>query len=407
VPIDTDKCAAREKGTTITLSHLAQSMNFPTAESLRHALAPDYAREDRFAITVNGSQLDHLQVAGHKAVQTLNVPNMEGLHAEFIVADKKLPKAMQGVVIKVKGKIVGTPRFFNLEQDESVPPRLLQHVSGVLHADDLEEEAARSGWTDLNESEKRVQAVFHAAGALLKEQLKVAYQQEMSAAHARFMKKYWARVRELPEHKREFAKQEMLRIVTRYLGNDARAEEAIEFMLTALEQDDYWAVTKALIDAKSGDVAAVADALASFGIVDLAMVARSTKARLASLDAMRALIADDATLEASMHKVIEENLWIFGADYALLSSNEALQTIIPKALAARFKGRKKAPGPAVAQPLQGPPPVDRIQTTVRHHQLDRQVSGRGLPRPIALVRESHRHHRDRRQADQRDAPSSR
>jgi hypothetical protein len=244
------------------------------------------------------------------------------------------------VVIKVKGKIVGTPRFFNLEQDESVPPRLLQHVSGVLHADDLEEEAARSGWTDLNESEKRVQAVFHAAGALLKEQLKVAYQQEMSAAHARFMKKYWARVRELPEHKREFAKQEMLRIVTRYLGNDARAEEAIEFMLTALEQDDYWAVTKALIDAKPGDVAAVADALASFGIVDLAMVARSTKARLASLDAMRALIADDATLEASMHKVIEENLWIFGADYALLSSNEALQTIIPKALAARFKGRK-------------------------------------------------------------------
>lgn len=33
-------------------------------------------------------------------------------------------------------------------------------------------------------------------------------------------------------------------------------------MLTGLEQDDYWVVTKALIDAKPGDIAAVAAALA-------------------------------------------------------------------------------------------------------------------------------------------------
>ena len=44
VPIETVKCGAGESGTTIRLSHLAQSMNFPTADSLRHALAPDYTR---------------------------------------------------------------------------------------------------------------------------------------------------------------------------------------------------------------------------------------------------------------------------------------------------------------------------------------------------------------------------
>ncbi|KAB2939246.1 MAG: hypothetical protein K8F92_07720 [Hyphomicrobium sp.] len=90
----------------------------------------------------------------------------------------------------------------------------------MLYADELEDEAARTGWIDLNESERRVQAVFDAAGTLLKEQLKAVYQQEMSAAHARFMKKYWARVRELPEHKREYAKQQMLRIVNLYFGNE-------------------------------------------------------------------------------------------------------------------------------------------------------------------------------------------
>lgn len=121
VPIETAACDAEETGTTITLTHLAQSLNFPTPESLRHALAPDYAREERFTIKANGSRLDHLQVAGHKAVETLSVPGVGGVQAEFVVSEKKLPKAMQGIVIKVKGKIVGGPRFFNLEQDETVP----------------------------------------------------------------------------------------------------------------------------------------------------------------------------------------------------------------------------------------------------------------------------------------------
>ncbi len=346
VPVDQSSCDANETGTKIILSHLVQSLNFPTQESLGHALAPDYGREDNFSIKVNGSRLDHLQVAGHQAVQHLAVPGSAPVDAEFMLAEKKLPKAMQGIVVKVKGKIVGAPRLFGLDQDEAVPPRLLRQVSGVLHADCLEEEAVRTGWTDLNESEKRVQAVFSAAGQFLKEQLKEAFQKQMAAAHARFMKKYQARIRELPENKRDFATQEILRIVTRYLGDDGRAVEAIDFMLTGLEQDDYWAVTKALIDASSGDISTIAQALAQFGITDLAMVAKTTKARLASLDAMSALAADNKTLEATLHNAVEENLWVFGSDFALLSSNEALQTVIPKALASRFsnpRNRKKRP----------------------------------------------------------------
>jgi hypothetical protein len=345
VPIETLSCDAGASGTTITLTHLAQSINFPTPESLRHTLAPDYGREERFSIVVNGSRLDHMQAAGHKTSEMLSVADVSDLRIELVIAEKRLPKEMQGIVVKVKGKIVGRPRLFGLDQDEAVPPRLLQHVTGVLYADELEDEAARSGWTDLNESEKRVQAVFEAAGKLLKAQLKVAYQKEMSAAHARFMKKYWERMRELPEHKREFAKRELVNIVNRYLGNDARAEEAIDFMLKGLEQDDYWAVVKALIDAKPGDIAALAAALASFGIVDLAMVARGTKARLGSLKSMRVLMSDSATLEARMHEVIEGNLWVFGSEYALLSSNQALQTVIPKALAVRssYRDGKKRP----------------------------------------------------------------
>ena len=69
------------------------------------------------------------------------------------------------------------------------------------------------------------------------------------------------------------------------------------------------------------------------------MVARGTKARLGSLRSMRLLIGDDATIEARMHEIVERNLWVFGAEYALLSSNQTLQTVIPKALAVRKSWR--------------------------------------------------------------------
>ena len=121
VPIETVQCPPDQSGTTIRLSQLAQTINFPTAKSLRHALAPDYGREERFAIVVNGSALDHMQAAGHKTSEMLSVPGVPDLRIEFVITAKRLPKEMQGIVVRVKGKIVGRPRFFGLDQDEVSP----------------------------------------------------------------------------------------------------------------------------------------------------------------------------------------------------------------------------------------------------------------------------------------------
>ena len=156
-------------------------------------------------------------------------------------------------------------------------------------------------------------------------------------------KKYWQRLRELPEYKREFAKRELENIVNRYLGDDDRTEDAIELMLKGLEQDEYWAVMNALINANPADIASVAEALSRFGVVGLAMVAGERKP--GSMRWLRCGLANDMdTLEARMHEPIEANLRVFGSDYALLSSNQALQTIIPKALSSlRSQRRFKTP----------------------------------------------------------------
>jgi HSP90 family molecular chaperone len=121
VPVETVNCDAADTGTIIRLTHLAQSINFPTAESLRHALAPDYGREERFAIMVNGTRLDHMQAAGQKTSECLPIPHVPDVRMEMVIAEKRLPKEMQGIVVRVRGKIVGRPRFFGLDQDETVP----------------------------------------------------------------------------------------------------------------------------------------------------------------------------------------------------------------------------------------------------------------------------------------------
>ena len=74
--------------------------------------------------------------------------------------------------------------MFGLEGDEQVPAKLLEHVTGGLLADCLEEAATSCGWTDFFESDKSVQAVFAAARDHLRTELKTEFAREMAAAHA-------------------------------------------------------------------------------------------------------------------------------------------------------------------------------------------------------------------------------
>ncbi len=80
-----------------------------------------------------------------------------------------------------------------------------------------------------------------------------------------------------------------------------------------------------------------------------------------------------------MHEAIEQNLWIFGAEFALLSGNQALRTILPKALVSQFpeqKDGKKRPDLLLLNRYKGRhlliefkrPITDAIRAT--HHRND-------------------------------------
>lgn len=72
----------------------------------------------------------------------------------------------------------------------------------------------------------------------------------------------------------------------------------------------------------------MADALRELSIADLALIRQQIAARLAALQKLRELATDDATAEKIIHGVIENALWVFGYDFALLASNRTLRKVI-------------------------------------------------------------------------------
>ncbi len=111
---------------------------------------------------------------------------------------------------------------------------------------------------------------------------------------------------------------------------DERIGTLVDLVLDALEHDEYWAVCNELHDSDRADVMHLADALLEFGLCDLAFMGRQAKSRLDFLKSLDRLAQSPDTLEKQMHKAIEKNLWVFGSQFSLMSSNQQLATIAEK-----------------------------------------------------------------------------
>lgn len=125
----------------------------------------------------------------------------------------------------------------------------------------------------------------------------------------------------------------------RYYGEpESKLEPIVNVVLDALERSDYREVIEHLSEASNSDIAAVAEILNEFGLVELAIMAEQTNSRLKFLDYLEKICADNKTLEESVHKAIENNLWTIGHEYTLFSSNKTLKKQVESYLDQQYKG---------------------------------------------------------------------
>lgn len=345
LPVETAPCDPSLHGTTVTLTGLSQAFDPPTADRLRPILMLEYGRQDDFALIVNGDAVGVEDVPGESFEYVDDLPGLGHVRLRFTVSDGKKPLRRSGIAVRVTGKVVGRPTTFGLEEDEEIPPKLVKKVYGELEADGLAADVT-ADWGAVIENSTVYAVVCGWAGGHLRRALSSVFAQEMQLARARHAKQIQARLAQMPEHRRPFAEQKVQRLLSRLFEEKVdRIDPVLSVMFDAMEQDDYYAVVKAVDEAKTEEVSTFARALNEFGLVDLAVMGDQARRRLEFLDQLDALIANAATLEADMHLALEHNLWVLGAEYSLLASNKTLKNTVEQFTASKYSGTRAAERP--------------------------------------------------------------
>jgi hypothetical protein len=336
LPVETSPYNSSEHGTTIILTHLNQNLSFPKPEVLRQLLMIEYGREIDFKVYVNNDPLDIEDISGKSFSEEVSLPDIGTVKLRFIIADDKKKLKNTGIVVRVGGKTVGKPSYLGLDNSDDIPRKLLQKVYGEIEADGLADDVT-ADWGAIIENSKAYQAVEEWVQPHLRQGLTKVYKSEMSLAKARLQKQLQQRLAALPEYRREYAKNALERIMRRFYGeSEERIASVANVVLDALERDEYWQVLNKIEQARHGDVETFAEALGSFGLVEIAAMAQQATNRMRFLDHLEELIRNKDTHEKTVHKALENSLWAVGEEYSMLTSNKTLAKTIEDYLGKKF-----------------------------------------------------------------------
>ncbi|KAB0772292.1 ATP-binding protein [Pseudomonas aeruginosa] len=331
-------CPSEQHGTTITLSNLHQGLVYPDANRLRQLLIQEYGRQKDFTIIIDGKPLAIDDLEGTYTEDTISLSGTGAVALRFSISSGKAGLREPGITLMVDGKAVGKPSFFGLDQCDDFPAKLLRKMYGEIEADGLSEYVT-AGWDSVVENSEQFQQVTEYVQSRLRSAFAETHGAEIRLAHARLQKTIHARLAAMPGYKREYADRAIKKVLEKYYDEPSSKVESIVFVvLEALERSDYRTVVEHLADAQRRDVAAVAESLNDFGLADMAFLVEQASARSTFLDHLEKLANASDTLESTMHKAIEHNLWILGPEYSLFSSNQTLQRQVEDYLAQSYRG---------------------------------------------------------------------
>lgn len=329
LPFATKEVDAALHGTRIVLSRLNPNLNLPQPDRFKQILARDYGRETDFVILVNGERVFAFDVPGTTFECEVKLPNGQTARATYTIAEKPLPSKQAGIVLRQGGKTIGRAHLFGLESVDELSDRLRRRIVGEVNVppDSIELTAAGG---DVIESDKGFEHLATELRRHMHEDLTRTLTREVNLAKGRWKQQMDRRLVSVPEHRRAIIEQRMNRLISRAYHEGEKEERIgtlVDLVLDALEHDEYWAVCNELHDTDRADVLHLADALLEFGLCDLAFMGRQAKSRLDFLKSLDRLARNPDTLEKQMHKALEKNLWVFGPQYSLMSSNQQLATI--------------------------------------------------------------------------------
>lgn len=337
LPIDVVDCDKSGHGTTIVLQGLNDNFNFPNSEKLKEILVWDYGRVHDLNIFVNNEKIGVQDFQGKTVEKDIVLNN--GAKGKLIYTITEKPVKSSGIAYRVGNKIVGRPENF-LKEDEIIPEKLKKRVIGEIICDDLEDFVTADHGAII-ESSKLNDEIKKEVKEELTVSLKDVFKTDMKLAHARHQQRINRELQKLPEHKRKFAEKSLQKVLERFYDeSDEKVNVVISVMVDAMEKDYYYDVINKIEDAHDRDIEKLADALSDFGLLEMSMVSSQAVNRLRFLDELDLLRQRNTTDEKTIHKALENNLWVLGSEYSLIFSNKTLSRAIDEYLGKKFTGNR-------------------------------------------------------------------
>ena len=253
----------------------------------------------------------------------------------YTISDKPVKNA--GLIYRIGNKIVGRPENF-LKDDEIIPEKLKKRIIGEIICNDLED-FVTADWGSLIEGNKLNEIIKEEVKVELQTSLNEVFKTEMHLARQRYNQKINRELEKLPEYKRDFARKSLQRVLEKFYDEkEEKVNTLISVVVDALEKDYYWNVIQNIESSRDGDIEKFADALSKFGFLEMAIVTGQATNRLKFLDELDLLNANSNTLEATIHKALELNLWVFGSEFSLIFSKKTLAIAIKEYLDKKFTG---------------------------------------------------------------------
>ena len=328
LPIELGTREPEQSGTEIVLSGINQNFTFPNADRLKRLLVLEYGRMDDFKIYVDGELVDIEDIPGDVFEEDLTLENGETAFLRFTISNGKQTLKQSGIAFRVGGKIVGSPQYFGLEEDENLPPRLLRRVYGEVVSESLEADVT-ADWGSIIDNSKVLHELRAKVRPLLEAAFRTVFDREMHETRARLKRRINGNMERLPAHRKVYAQRFLDKVLHKFYGeSETRIYTVVSLLLDAFNQDDHWALMQQL-DAPAGtDTADLAEVFSRFGMLDVALIAQQSSQRLAILQDLEKLILNPGSELGQVRRVMANNLWLLGPGYPLVSTNHDLEQVI-------------------------------------------------------------------------------
>lgn len=315
-------------GTEITLHGINQQFTFPNPERLKRILVLEYGRTQDFKLFVDGELVDIEDIPGDGFEKVIKLSTGEKAQLRFTISDGKKPLKQSGLAIRVGGKIVGNPRFFGLQQEDSIPPKLLRRLFGEIVCDSLEPYVT-ADWGAIIANSIVLTELEEKLQPMLIDSFDQIFHREIDVTKARLKRQIDQAVLQIPEHRRKFAERAMEQVLHKFYGeSEARVAAIIGLVLDAFGKSEYSWVMQQLKASREGEQQDMIQAFTEFGMLDVALIAQQSSSRLAVLKDLESILHNDQTSSVQLVEAISNNLWLLGNQYGMISKNRDLQQAV-------------------------------------------------------------------------------